>query len=61
MNPQDTQDFSPLLQRITTDRLEGLLSNVLSEMRRRDSKHLQGDAITRSQSLRMLRSSGKLP
>ena len=42
-----------------TQKLEILLSNVLQEMRRRDSKHMTGDVITKSQSLRILRTKTK--
>jgi hypothetical protein len=49
------------LQYVSTDKLEALFSNVLKEMRRRDSKSMAGDVITKSQSLRLLRVTDKLP
>jgi hypothetical protein len=60
MKHNDTQKYGAFLKAMPTQRLEGLLSHVLREMRRRDSDHMKGDAIYSSQALRSLRSSGKL-
>ncbi len=49
------------LSALSTDKLENLFSDVMHEMRRRDSKHMSGDVITKSQSLRLLRSTNKIP
>ncbi|MCE0521643.1 MAG: hypothetical protein LV480_01885 [Methylacidiphilales bacterium] len=60
MNQNETQKYGIILKTMSTRKLESLLSNVLREMRQRDSEHFKGDAITASRSLRSLRSSGKL-
>jgi hypothetical protein len=57
----DTHKYGAYLKEMPTRKLESLLSNVLHEMRRRDSEHIKGDAITTSRALRSLRLSGKLP
>jgi hypothetical protein len=61
MKSNDTQKYGAFLKKLPTHRLDGLLSLVLREMRRRKSNHLESDAITTSQTLRSLRLSGKLP
>jgi hypothetical protein len=61
MKANDTQKYGAFLKKLPTRHLDGLLSLVLREMRRRESNHLKSDAITTSQTLRSLRLSGKLP
>jgi len=61
MKHNDTQKFGSFLKGMTTERLEGLLSKVLREMRQRDSKRMTGDAISTSQELRSLRATSSLP
>jgi hypothetical protein len=60
MKHNDTQKYGSFLKSMNTERLEGLLSKILREMRQRDSHRMKGDAIAASQTLRALRSSGKL-
>ena len=60
-DPQnDTQKYGAFLRSQSTERLEGLLSKLLREMRTRDSEHMKNDAITTSKALRSLRSSQKI-
>jgi hypothetical protein len=60
MKDNDTQKYGDYLRAQSTERLEGLLSKLLREMRNRDSEHMKKDAISTSQSLRSLRSSQKV-
>jgi hypothetical protein len=60
MKENDTHEYGAFLQSQSTQRLEGLLSKLLREMRNRDSELMKKDAITTSQNLRSLRSSQKL-
>lgn len=60
MKQNDTQKYGAFLRAQSTERLEGLLSKLLREMRNRDSEHMKKDAITTSQALRTLRSSQKI-
>jgi hypothetical protein len=48
------------LKHLSTMELDHLMSNVLKEMRRRDSRHFQADVGESVQALRKLRGSGKL-
>jgi hypothetical protein len=60
MKTSDTEKYEVVLKGMPTHKLEHLLSKVLREMRRRDSDHIKGDAISTSQAIRSLRASGKL-
>jgi len=60
MKHNDTQKYGSALKALSTERLERVLSNLLQEMRRRDSQHIKDDVLASSKALRMLRSTGKL-
>ena len=49
------------LHKFSAAELEGLLSDILREMRRRDSDDIKRDAINASRSLRAQRLTTKLP
>jgi hypothetical protein len=61
MEPMEIPDDAAPLKSFSTARLERLLPELLRELRQRDSKHMKGDAITNSRTLRALRKTGKLP
>jgi hypothetical protein len=61
MNDPKSQDYASLLKTFSTARLEGLLPELLKELRTRDSNHMKADAITTSRALRALRGTTKLP
>jgi hypothetical protein len=60
MDRDNTQNIGGSLQDLSTVRLEAIFSNLLKEMRRRDSERMIGDVVTNSQTLRMFRPTGKL-
>jgi hypothetical protein len=61
MKENETQKYGFPLKQLETIDLDKLMANVLREMRRRDSDHVKRDVIERTQTLRELRASGKLP
>ena len=60
MKCNDAEKYGAFLKAQSTQRLEGLLSKLLREMRIRDSEHMKSDAMTTNRALRSLESSGKL-
>ena len=60
MKQNDTQEYRDFLKNLSTEEIDKLQSNLLKEMRRRDSDHVKGDVLANSKALRLLRSSGKL-
>jgi hypothetical protein len=60
MKHNETQKYGTSLKEMSMERLEKLLSNVLHEMRRRDSEYVKGDVLAKTKALWMLRSSGKV-
>jgi len=61
MKHNDTVEYRRFLKSLSADQIDKLQSNLLKEMRRRDSDHIKGDVVANSQSLRMLRATNKLP
>lgn len=61
MKQNDTQMYGISLKELDTKSLDKLMSNVLREMRNRDSNHVKKDVIESTQTLSKLRGSGKLP
>ncbi len=57
MKQSEAQRLGPNLKRLSNDEIDGLLSSILQEMRRRDSEHVRGDVVASSKALRRLRSS----
>jgi hypothetical protein len=60
MNNGKIQLGNDSLKELSTMELDQLMSNLLTEMRRRDSRHFQSDVGESVQALRKLRGSGKL-
>jgi hypothetical protein len=56
----ETQKYGLYLKNLSANQLEKLQSNLLKEMRQRDSEHVKGDVLANSKALRMLRVTGKL-
>jgi len=59
MKSSDTQKFVVFLRSLTTDQLDKLQSNLLNEMRQRDSEQVKGDVLANSKALGLLRSRSK--
>jgi hypothetical protein len=51
MKHSETQKYGLFLKKLTSDELEKLLSNVLREMRRRDTDKVGGDVVARTKAL----------
>jgi hypothetical protein len=51
----EAQKLGLNLKRLSNDEIDGLLSTILQEMRRRDSAHVKGDVVASSKALRKLR------
>jgi len=56
----ETQKYGLILRSMSANQLEKLQSNLLKEMRRRDSEQVKNDVLANSKALRLLRLSGKL-
>ena len=56
MKQSEAQKLGLNLKRLSNDEIDGLLSSILQEMRRRDSEHVKGDVVASSKALRKLRS-----
>ena len=61
MNDVPNPEYASMFKAFSTERLEGILPVLLKELRKRDSNHIKGDAITTSRALRALRGTSKLP
>jgi hypothetical protein len=57
MKQNDSHKQVAYLKELSTIRLERLLSDLLHEMRRRDSEQVKGDVLAKSKALWMLKSS----
>jgi hypothetical protein len=55
MKTSEAQKLGLNLKRLSNDEIDGLLSTILQEMRRRDSDHVKGDVVASSKALRKLR------
>jgi hypothetical protein len=56
MKQTETQKYALFLKKLNSEELEKLLSNVLKEMRRRDSEKVGNDVVARTKALWSARS-----
>jgi hypothetical protein len=55
MNSTDTQEYGEFLRTLTAEQIDRLLSNILKELRRRDSDRVKGDVLANTKALWRLR------
>ena len=56
MKQNEVQRLGFDLKRLSNEQIDGLLSGILQEMRRRDSINIRGDVVANCKVLRKLRS-----